>query len=472
MKTIQISDLTLRLNAARENDVSGFREKVESIKELDRLCVDVIETTCRAAQKSDALLLRTTAPLLKHSILSVACDELTEESIDAAWNAVKTAARPRLLLSVPTSSVQMEYLCSCKPKVLLQKIPTLVAHAVSLCSDVEFAAVDATRSEPEFLRQAVQAAIDAGATTVTVCDTAGILLPEEFSAFLIELYKAIPALQNVCLGAECSNTMHMGAACMIAAANAGASLLKTAVVSSELPSAAAFSDILKLRGDSLGLHCALNLPVLEQVCARVRDMLTAKQSARSPFTAGVQALDEAILLHAGDDRATVAACVAKLGYELSEEDLARVYESFRRISEKKDIGSRELDAIVASSAMQVAPTYRLKTYVTNSSNVMSATAQIELEKNGTVLQGISLGDGPIDAAFLAIESIVGHHFDLDDFQIQAVTEGREAMGEALVKLRSNGKLYAGRGISTDIIGASIRAYISALNKICYEEAQE
>ena len=249
MKTIQISDLTLRLNAARENDVSGFREKVESIKELDRLCVDVIETTCRAAQKSDALLLRTAAPLLKHSILSVACDELTEESIDAAWNAVKTAARPRLLLSVPTSSVQMEYLCSCKPKVLLQKIPTLVAHAVSLCSDVEFAAVDATRSEPEFLRQAVQAAIDAGATTVTVCDTAGILLPEEFSAFLIELYKAIPALQNVCLGAECSNKMHMGAACMIAAANAGASLLKTAVVSSELPSAAAFSDILKLRGD-------------------------------------------------------------------------------------------------------------------------------------------------------------------------------------------------------------------------------
>ena len=117
MKTIQISDLTLRLNAARENDVSGFREKVESIKELDRLCVDVIETTCRAAQKSDALLLRTAAPLLKHSILSVACDELTEESIDAAWNAVKTAARPRLLLSVPTSSVQMEYLCSCKPKV-------------------------------------------------------------------------------------------------------------------------------------------------------------------------------------------------------------------------------------------------------------------------------------------------------------------------------------------------------------------
>ncbi|MDD6643504.1 MAG: alpha-isopropylmalate synthase regulatory domain-containing protein [Firmicutes bacterium] len=471
MKTIQISDLTLRLNETQKSPVSSFREKVEIMKEMDRLCVDVIETTCRREQKADALLLHTAAPLLRHSALSCAC-ELSTEGIDAAWDAIKAAAKPRLLLSVPTSSVQMEYLCGCKPKVLLEKIPALVAHAAALCPEVEFAAVDATRSEPEFLRQAIQAAIDAGATTVTVCDTAGVLLPDEFGNFLKKLQEAVPALQKVCLGAECSDKMHMGAACMVAAVQAGVTLLKTAIGSAELLPVSAFTDILKLRGDSLALSCALNLPVLEQACGRIRDMLSAKQSARSPFTAGVQTLDEAILLHAGDDRATVAACVSKLGYELSEEDLARVYESFRRLSEKKDIGSRELDAIVASSAMQVAPTYRLKTFVANSSNVMSATAQIELEKNGKLLQGISLGDGPIDAAFLAIEGIVGHHFDLDDFQIQAVTEGREAMGEALVKLRSNGKLYAGRGISTDIIGASIHAYISALNKICYEEAQE
>lgn len=471
MKAIRISDLTLRLNEQQKSPVSSFREKVEIMKEMDRLCVDVIETICRRARKADALLLHTAAPLLRHSALSCAC-ELSTEGIDAAWDAIRPAAKPRLLLSVPTSSVQMEYLCGCKPKMLLEKIPALVAHAAALCPEVEFAAVDATRSEPEFLRQAIQAAIDAGATAVTICDTAGVLLPEEFGGFLSGLYEAVPALHKVCLGAECSNKMHMGAACMVAAMQAGATLLKTAIGSAELLPVSAFSDILKLRGDSLELSSALNLPVLEQVCGRIHDMLSAKQSARSPFTAGVKMPNEAILLHAGDDRATVAACVAKLGYELSEEDLSRVYESFRRLSEKKDIGSRELDAIVASSAMQVAPTYRLKTFVANSSNVMSATAQIELEKNGKLLQGISLGDGPIDAAFLAIEGIVGHHFDLDDFQIQSVTEGREAMGEALVKLRSNGKLYAGRGISTDIIGASIHAYISALNKISYEEAQE
>ena len=162
---------------------------------------------------------------------------------------------------------------------------------------------------------------------------------------------------------------------------------------------------------------------------------------------------------------------AKLGYDLSEEDGAKVYEAFSRIAARKErVGAKELDAIVASAAMQVPPTYRLENYVITSGNTISATAHIKLEKNGVMKEGISLGDGPIDAAFLAIEQIAGHHYELDDFQIQAVTEGREAMGEAVVKLRSGGKLFSGRGISTDIVGASVHAYINALNKIVYEEA--
>ena len=162
--------------------------------------------------------------------------------------------------------------------------------------------------------------------------------------------------------------------------------------------------------------------------------------------------------------------VRQLGYDLTEEDNARVFEAFKRVAVKKHfVGTRELDAIVASTALQVPSTYRLESYVINSGNVIMATANITLERDGNKVRGISVGDGPIDAAFLAIEQIIGHHYELDDFQIQAVTEGREAMGSALVKLRSGGRLYSGSGISTDIIGASIRAYISALNKIVYEE---
>ena len=162
--------------------------------------------------------------------------------------------------------------------------------------------------------------------------------------------------------------------------------------------------------------------------------------------------------------------VEKMGYDLSEEDSARVYEAFRSIAAKKEkVTGRELDAIVASAAMQVPASYVLDTYVITAGNTISATAHLKLRKAEDSLEGVCIGDGPIDAAFLAIESITGCHYELDDFQIQAVTEGREAMGQTVVKLRHRGKLYSGKGISTDIVGASIQAYINALNKIVYEE---
>jgi len=199
-------------------------------------------------------------------------------------------------------------------------------------------------------------------------------------------------------------------------------------------------------------------------------MCRTDRSSSSPFDNGVQA-DGEFTMTVHDDMSAVAAAVAKLGYELGDEDIARVYEAFSRVASKKEtVSAKELDAIVASAAMQVPPTYRLESYVINTGNTISATAHMKIQKNGVTMEGISLGDGPVDASFLAIEQIAGQHYELDDFQIQAVTEGREAMGESVVKLRSNGKLYSGRGISTDVLGASIHAYINALNKIAYEES--
>ena len=174
-------------------------------------------------------------------------------------------------------------------------------------------------------------------------------------------------------------------------------------------------------------------------------------------------------LNEHDSITQVIEAVKALGYDLSDDDNTNVYREFKRISVKKTVTAKELEAIVASSAMQVPPAYVLQSYVINSGNVIRATAHITMQKDGETISGLCTGDGPIDAAFLAVESIVGHHYELDDFQIQAVTEGKEAMGSALVKLRAGGKLYAGNGISTDIIGASIRAYLNALNKIVYEE---
>jgi 2-isopropylmalate synthase len=172
------------------------------------------------------------------------------------------------------------------------------------------------------------------------------------------------------------------------------------------------------------------------------------------------------------DIITVGEAAAAIGYSLTEDDRARVYESLHRLGEKtgrKSITTRELDAIIAADALQVSPTYRLVSYLINSGNTITATAQITLDKNGELMTGLCAGDGPIDAAFRAIEQIIGYHYELDDFRISSVTEGKGAMGDALIRLRYEGKLYSGRGLSTDIIGAAIRAYVSALNKIVYDQ---
>ena len=164
--------------------------------------------------------------------------------------------------------------------------------------------------------------------------------------------------------------------------------------------------------------------------------------------------------------------VKALGYDLESDDEKKVYDAVKRLTEKKSsIGAKELEAVVASSAMQVPATYTLKSYVSTISNMVNAVSNVILEDENGTLSGVATGDGPIDSAFKAIETCIGHHYELDDFQIQAVTEGKEALGSALVRLRSSGRLYSGNGISTDICGASIRAYINALNKIAYEEGR-
>jgi 2-isopropylmalate synthase len=190
-------------------------------------------------------------------------------------------------------------------------------------------------------------------------------------------------------------------------------------------------------------------------------------------TVGEAEHDDEVFLTEHDTEEAVAAATLKLGYDLSAEDTQKVYAAFKQIADKKEkVTFKELDAIVASSAMQVPSTYKLDTYVITSGNTISATAHIKLDKNGESVEGVYIGDGSIDAAFQAIEKITGCHYELDDFQLQAVTEGREAMGQTVVKLRANGKVYSGRGISTDIVGAGIQAYLSALNKIIYEEEAE
>ena len=468
MHTLMISDITLRSNAAKADAGFSFKEKIEIAKKLDNIGVDVIETAPITNKKTDVLFLHTITPLVKNSVISCPVG-YTQDSINTAWEAIKGAVKPRLHVMIPTSTVQLEYVTHKKPAAAIEMAKELIEKAKSLCADVEFSALDATRSEPDFLYAIVKTAIDAGASTITLCDTAGLLLPEEFSAFVAKATEAVPEMKNVNVSVECSEVMSMGVACEIASIGVGVSQIKAAVGDDAVPSLEKIAYAIKTRGDSIGVSTKLNQTVLTHSARKIM-AFTSKKSNAYAGEAVFENNGSEITLNKNDDIRVVAESVRKLGYDLSEEDIGKVYESFLRLAEKKAIGAKELDAIVASAAMQVSPTYKLNKFVINSGNIITATANVELEKDGKTVSGISAGDGPIDAAFMAIEQIIGHHFELDDFQIQAVTEGREAVGEAVVKLRANGKLYSGRGISTDIIGASISAYISALNKICFEEA--
>ena len=471
MKKLRIADSTLRQAAKNRSHSLSFKEKIEIAKLLDKLAVDVIELAPIEDAKTDSLLTKSICSSVENSILALPC-ELSENGIKTAWDALSKAKKPRLQLVVPTSTVQMEFVCKKKPPLVLSMISILVPEAKKYCSDVEFVARDATRSEREFLYEALKTAVSCGATTVTLCDDAGIMTSEEFSAFIAEVYKNVPELKDIDLGAQCSDEFSFGCACAVSSARAGAKEIKTAVCGESTVSAQAFTHFLSARGSEFSLATSVKTTMLERISGQISRIINAEKSKTTPFETGVASSNQSFVLSEYDTPEQVAAAVKSLGYDLSDEENANVYEAFSRISDKKSVTAKELDVIVATAALQVPSTYFLESYVVNIGNIITPTAHITLSKGGKSFRGLCAGDGPVDASFLAIEKIIGRHYELDDFQIQAVTEGREAMGSALVRLRSNGKVYAGNGISTDVVGASIRAYVNALNKIVYEEEEE
>ncbi len=461
---MKIADRTL----CRENCTFSFKEKIEICRQLDRLRVDVIELPAVENAKTDVLLCRTVSSFVGDSILSVGAG-MTAESLAYAAQAVAHAKYPRIRVEVPVSPVGMEYIAHKKAPKLLEWIHTTVTEAKKSCEDVEFCAIDATRAEPAFLRDALKVAADAGATTLTVCDSTGEKMPDAVAAFVADVMEAVGRP----VGVSCDDRNAMGAAAAILSVRAGADTVKTAVADRSADTSAVsledFCNIVKNCGSHYGFEARARLTEAHRIIRQIT-RITEGKGADKNMTANVSA-EDAMMLDGHDDRAAVAAAVTRLGYDLSEEDMDAVYAEFVKVAAKKRVGAKEIEAMVSGVAMQVPPTYTLISYMVTGSggNDLASSAQIVMEKMGERLQGICVGDGPIDAAFIALEQIIGMHFELDDFQIQAVTEGKEAMGSALVKLRADGKLYAGTGISTDIIGASIRAYISAVNKIVFEQ---
>lgn len=464
MRKITVSDMTLQKYSAS----LSFKEKIEVARHLDHLRVDVIHMPAIENVKTDSLLIRTVSAFIKNSTICVNVGD-TVEGVEIAAAAVKGAKKARLMVSLPVSPVGMEYVCHKKAPKMLELAKELFAASAHYSDDVEFFAEDATRADKDFLAAMVSAAVEAGVKTVTLCDDEGAMLPDELYDFVSAMKKDIPSLADASIGILCKDVNGMATASAVMAMKAGASEIKCSVGIQDIPSLETFAGILCHCGDRCGAASAINYDELHRIVGQIEWICGTADKPTIRIDAQAQ---ENAVFDINDSAQTVADAVAGLGYDLSAEDHARVYEEFLKVAQKKTVSAKDLDAVVASVALQVPPTYELVSYVINNGNIISSSAQITLKKDGEELSGIAIGDGPVDAAFRTIDQIVGCHYEVDDFQIQSVTEGREAVGSALVRLRNNGKLYSGKGISTDIIGASIRAYINAVNKILYEEMGE
>lgn len=469
MNEARISDVTLR-RAAKSKDLSlTFKERLETAKLLDRLGASVIEIEGITQTKVDSLRIKSIASIVRNSVLCVPV-EMDEENIELVWAALAEARRPRLQVHAAVSPAQMEYIHHKKGEAMVEALTSAVAACKRLTDDVELVADDATRADRDFLSEVIGKTIEAGATTVTVADAAGTMIPEEFGQFVADLIDDVPGLRDVTLGVSCSDELFMADSCAVAALMAGAGEVKATSYPLGVSSTAHIAKILADKADDIKVQCGVHMTNIKRLTTQIARICERGQVTSSLFSSPSGPNDAEIALTADDDIDVVSQYVAKLGYELSDEDLSAVYEAFMRIASKKgSVSSRELDAIVASAAMQVPPTYTLDRYVINHGNVIKATATVRMKTESGLVEAVSVGDGPIDAALAAVEQIVGKRYELDDWQMQSVTEGQEAMGEAVIKLMSNGKVYSGRGISTDIVGSSIRAYVNALNKIVYEE---
>lgn len=463
MRKILIDDVSLKLLNTDGNAKFSFKEKLEIAKRLSELGADVIEIAPSLTDKADEVLVKTISAVVKRSVISCLCGN-TEEEVEKAYSLVAGAAKKRLLIAIPVSPVQMEYFSGRKPAAVLELLTALTKKALSLCKDVEVSLEDATRAEPEFLFSAVRAAIAAGAKTVAITDLAGIILPSEFENFIKELYENVPELKSVNVSVQCSDDLSFGAASALSALDAGANCIKVASAGNcGLPFVSQIARALEYVGAKKGFSCGLNKTAINRIISGINNIASSKVIGEKSAGEDSEFVSEGLGL------SELSEIVEGRGYDLSAEDMKKVHEEYLRLSEKKRVNAKELDVIIATSALQVKETYILDNFAVHSSNVLSATASAVLKKDGAELKGISFGNGAVDAAFLALENITGRHFELDSFELGAVTEGKEALGQALVKLRHNGFIYSGRGVSTDIIGASIRAYVAALNKIVYEE---
>ncbi len=499
---VRIFDTTLRDGEQSPGCSMNLQEKLEVARQLERLRVDVIEAGFPIASPGDLAAVKAVSENIHDCIVASLARALPKD-IDHAWEGVKAADQPRIHTFIATSDIHMQYKLRKSPEQVLEQAVEMVKYAKKYCADVEFSAEDATRSKPEFLYRIFQAVIKAGATVINVPDTVGYTTPWEIYELISGIKNNVVDIDKVELAVHCHDDLGLAVANTLAAYRAGATQLECTINGiGERAGNAALEELvmsLATRQDYYDATCRVDTTQIYR-SSKLVSSLTGSQVQANKSIVGANAFahesgihqhgilanqktyeimtpasiglaENKMVLgkhsgrHAFEDR------LSSLGYHLSKERLDEAFNHFKVLADKKKlVVDGDIEALVQQKAVDIPATYRVERFVINSGNTITSTAAVTLS-NGDSREEVATGDGPIDAAFMAIDKVVGIEFELDDFALHSVTEGKDAQGEVIVKIAKDGQLYTGRGLSTDVIEASVKAYVNAINKMIDELKQ-
>ncbi len=503
MRHIKIFDTTLRDGEQAPGCSMNLTEKLEVARCLEKLKVDVIEAGFAIASPGDFESVKAIADTIKGcSVASLARSNVKD--IDAAWNAVKGGEDPRIHVFLATSPLHMQYKLKMTEEQVIETATNMVAYTAKYLSNIEFSAEDATRSDWDFLVKVVNAVVKAGARTINLPDTVGYTTPEEMRALIEYMREHVERPDLIDFSVHCHNDLGMAVANSLAGVQGGATQIECSinglgeragntsleeVVMALRTRADMYSDVQtriettqisrasKTVYNVIGQNAPFNKPIVgknafaHESGIHQHGVLANKATYEilTPESIGIVTNNIVLGKHSG--KHAFETQLNSMGYVLTEEELVKAFEEFKALCDKKKtISEADLEAIVMHNASykfeEDDDAWKLDWFAVHTSNFTTATCTVSLKKNDESFEAVALGDGPLDAAFLAVDNIINppeHVFD--DFKIDSISEGKDSLGDVFIKLSSGGAQFTGRGLSTDVVEASINGYLNAMNKI-------
>jgi len=496
-KLIKIFDTTLRDGEQAPGCSMNIEEKIEIAKQLEILGVDVIEAGFAVSSQGDFNSVMEISKAVKNCTIA-SLSRAVEKDILTAYEAVKYAASPRIHTFIATSPVHMEYKLKMTPEQVLERVAASVSYAKKLCSDIEFSAEDAMRSNPAFLARVIELAIKSGATVVNIPDTVGYTTPEEMFTMIKYLSENVPNIDRADISVHCHNDLGMAVANSLAGVRGGATQIECTVNGlGERAGNAALEEVVmalrtrknlfncytnidtkqinrtsKLIYNIIGQTVAINKPIVgtnafaHEAGIHQHGVMSERSTYEIMTPEDIGITKNKLVLGKHSGKHAIAERLTEMGYTFNEGELAVYYDKIKELCDKKKyISDSDLETI-ANNKERSTCTYQLEFFDVHTMKNSRSTCVIKLKKEDEIFEEVSLGDGPINAAYNAINKITGDLCDeLKDYSIHSVSGGNDALGEVTVKLRAGEKIYTGRGLSTDIIESSILAYVNGINKI-------